>query len=64
VVRSPLTGVVLISEMTRAELMLFPMLTACFTAQLVAHWFKQPPIYDSLAEHGTWPKEVGGNSDR
>ncbi len=54
VVRSPLTGIVLISEMTRCEQMFLPMLIASFSALLLAHALREPPIYDSLGAHGTW----------
>jgi chloride channel protein, CIC family len=43
VVRAPLTGIVLVVEMTANVTMLLPMLGACFMAMLV-------PIYDSLRE--------------
>jgi len=50
VVRAPLTGIVLITEMTGNVTMLLPMLGACFMAMLVPTLLRDPPIYDSLRE--------------
>jgi CIC family chloride channel protein len=49
-VRAPVTGIVLIIEMTASFTMLLPMLAACFTAMLVPTLLGDPPIYDSLRE--------------
>jgi CIC family chloride channel protein len=48
VVRAPVTGIVLVIEMTASFTMLLPMLAACFTAMLVPTLLSDPPIYDSL----------------
>jgi CIC family chloride channel protein len=48
VVRAPVTGIVLVIEMTASFSMLLPMLAACFTAMLVPTLLGDPPIYDSL----------------
>jgi len=50
VVRAPVTGIVLIVEMTAGFTMLLPMLGACFAAMLVPTLLRNAPIYDSLAE--------------
>jgi CIC family chloride channel protein len=50
VVRAPVTGIVLITEMTGNFTMLLPMLGASFAAMLVPTLLKNPPIYDSLRE--------------
>jgi CIC family chloride channel protein len=50
VVRAPLTGIVLVIEMTATVTLLLPMLAACFAAMLVPLWLGDPPIYDSLRE--------------
>ncbi len=50
VVRAPLTGIVLVTEMTGSVTMLLPMLAACFTAMLVPTILRCAPIYDSLRE--------------
>ncbi len=50
VVRAPLTGLVLVTEMTASVTMLLPMLGACFVAMLLPTLLREPPIYDSLSE--------------
>jgi CIC family chloride channel protein len=50
VVRAPVTGIVLIIEMTAGFSMFLPMLGACFAAMLVPTLLGDPPIYDSLRE--------------
>jgi chloride channel protein, CIC family len=50
VVRAPLTGIVLVTEMTGSVTMLLPMLGACFAAMLVPTLLRNDAIYDSLRE--------------
>jgi chloride channel protein, CIC family len=50
VVRAPITGIVLATEMTGNVSMLLPMLCACAVAMLVPTLFGDPPIYESLRE--------------
>jgi chloride channel protein, CIC family len=50
VVRAPVTGIVLVAEMTGNVTMLLPMLGACFVAMLLPSLLRNPPIYDSLRE--------------
>jgi CIC family chloride channel protein len=50
VVRAPVTGIVLVTEMTANVTMLLPMLAACFVAMLVTALLRNAPIYDSLRE--------------
>jgi chloride channel protein, CIC family len=50
VVRAPITGIVLATEMTGNVSMLLPMLCACSVAMLVPTLLKDPPIYESLRE--------------
>jgi CIC family chloride channel protein len=50
VVRAPLTGIVLVVEMTADVTMLLPMLGAAFMAMLAPTLMRDPPIYDSLRE--------------
>jgi CIC family chloride channel protein len=50
IVRAPLTGLILVTEMTGNVTMLLPMLGACFVAMLVPTMLGNPPIYDSLRE--------------
>ncbi len=48
VVRAPLTGLVLIVEMTGNYGQMLPLMLACFTAYAVAEGFGVPPVYDAL----------------
>jgi chloride channel protein, CIC family len=50
VVRAPLTGIVLVIEMTASFPMLLPMLAACFVAMVVPTLLGDAPIYESLRE--------------
>ena len=50
VVRAPLTGIILVTEMGANETMLLPMLAACSMAMLTPMLLGDPPIYDSLRE--------------
>ena len=63
VVRAPVTGIILVTEMTGSFTLLLPMLLACFEAMTVPAFLGDPPIYDSLtlsqAEH---PLQCGGNA--
>jgi CIC family chloride channel protein len=49
-VRAPLTGIVLISEMTGGYTLLFPICIASLAAYLVAEGLRDHPIYDALLE--------------
>jgi chloride channel protein, CIC family len=51
VVRAPVTGIVLVAEMTGNVSLLLPMLGASFMAMLLPMLLRNPPIYDSLREH-------------
>ena len=61
VVRAPLTGIILVSEMTDNSRLLLPMLAACFSAMAVATMLREPPIYDALKERtlALWRKKPG-----
>jgi CIC family chloride channel protein len=61
VVRAPLTGMILVTEMTATPSLLLPMLAACFPAMAVATILREPPIYDSLKERtlALWRKKTG-----
>jgi CIC family chloride channel protein len=50
VVRAPLTGIILVIEMTASFTLLLPMLVACFAAMVVPSLLGNGPIYDSLRE--------------
>ena len=51
VVRAPITGIVLVTEITDSVTMLLPMLGACFTAMLVPTLMREEPIYEALRKH-------------
>ncbi|OPZ87675.1 MAG: H(+)/Cl(-) exchange transporter ClcA [bacterium ADurb.Bin429] len=51
IVRAPLTGIVLILEMTGNYQQLFPLLIACMIAFLVAERLQNKPIYEALLEY-------------
>ncbi len=50
IVRAPLTGIVLIVEMTGDYAQMLPLLAACFCAYAVAEICRSLPIYESLLE--------------
>jgi CIC family chloride channel protein len=49
-VRAPLTGIVLMLEMTESYSLMLPLLVASFAAQWVADLLREPPIYDALLQ--------------
>jgi chloride channel protein, CIC family len=55
VVQAPVTGIVLVTEMTAAFTTLLPMLAACFAAMVAASLVRTAPIYDSLRERVVTP---------
>jgi CIC family chloride channel protein len=50
VVRAPVTGIVLVMEMTASFTLLLPMLGACFAAMAVPTLLGKAPIYDTLRQ--------------
>jgi len=50
IVRAPLTGIVLIIEMTGNYAQMLPLLVACFCAYILAEGLGQLPIYEELLE--------------
>jgi CIC family chloride channel protein len=50
IVRAPLTGIMLIIEMTRNYSLMLPLLVGCFFAYIAAEFFKDVPIYEALLE--------------
>ncbi len=50
IVRAPLTGIMLIVEMTGSYLLMLPLLVSCFFAYIVAESLKDLPIYEALLE--------------
>jgi chloride channel protein, CIC family len=52
IVQAPLTGIVLIIEMTQDYELILPLFIACFTAFLVSDWMGSSPIYEALLKLG------------
>ena len=50
IVRAPLTGIVLILEMTGNQEQLFALILACLISYIVAEHSGNKPIYESLLE--------------
>lgn len=50
IVRAPLTGIVLILEMTSSYPLMLPLLAACFIAYALADMLRDRPIYEALLE--------------
>jgi len=50
IVRAPLTGILLITEMTGSYEQMLPLLTSSFCAYAVAEYLKDLPIYEALLE--------------
>jgi CIC family chloride channel protein len=50
VVRAPITGIVLVTEMMSSFTTLLPMLAACFAAMAVPTLIRIRPIYESLRQ--------------
>jgi CIC family chloride channel protein len=50
IVRAPLTGIVLILEMTASYSLMLPLLVACFAAYALADLLREEPIYEALLE--------------
>ena len=57
VVRAPLTGMILVTEMTESSQLLLPMLAACFSAMAVATMLRELPIYDALKARTVFGKK-------
>jgi len=58
VVRAPVTGIILVTEMTGSFTLLLPMLLACFAAMIVPNLLGDPPIYDSLTRPAVQQRTV------
>lgn len=59
IVRAPLTGVVLIIEMTGNYEQMLPLLISCFFAYAVAEYLKDLPIYEVLLERDLFHQGEG-----
>ena len=63
IVRSPLTGVVLLLEMTGSWSLILPMLAASVTAYAIPELLGNPPIYDSLRERDEVIEKIRNAAD-
>lgn len=59
-VRAPITGIVLVVEMTQNYLLILPLMITCLTATTVVQLAKNPPIYTQLLHRTLKPKKYGG----
>jgi CIC family chloride channel protein len=59
IVQAPLTGIVLIIEMTENYALILPLFIACFTALLIADWFGSQPIYEALLKNDLQKDSIG-----
>ena len=64
VVRAPVTGIILVTEMTGCFTLLLPMLLACFAAMTVPNLLGDPPIYDSLTRHAVQQRTAQQNNKK
>lgn len=65
IVRAPLTGIVLLLEMTSSYPLMLPLLAACLTAYAVADLLHDRPIYEALLERDllrSQPQIEGGQA--
>jgi chloride channel protein, CIC family len=60
VVRAPLTGILLVAEMTASTALIMPMLAACAAAVLAATLLRNPPVYDTLRMRMLRDEAAGG----
>lgn len=58
IVRAPLTGIVLIAEMTGGYSLILPLLAASLSAYAVAEFLRDTPIYEALLERSLGSEKV------
>ena len=63
IVRAPLTGIVLILEMTANFEQLLPLIVACFSAYIVAELMGDMPIYEKLLQIDLARSGIHGHAD-
>ena len=59
IVRAPMTGLILIFEMTGSVSQMLSLAVVALAAYIVATWLKSKPIYDSLLESQLSTMEKG-----
>ncbi|HEY4302570.1 MAG TPA: H(+)/Cl(-) exchange transporter ClcA [Candidatus Didemnitutus sp.] len=60
IVRAPLTGIVLMIELTGIYDFMLPLLVSCMLAYGVAEWLGNMPIYEALRERSRHPRPTEG----
>ena len=55
-VRAPVTGIILVVEMTQNYLLILPLMVTCLTSTTVVQLLRNPPIYSQLL-HRTLDRE-------
>lgn len=63
IVRAPLTGILLITEMTGSYEQMLPLLIASFCAYAVAEYLKDFPIYEALLERDLSREGIGASHE-
>ncbi|MGB9885911.1 MAG: H(+)/Cl(-) exchange transporter ClcA [Moorellales bacterium] len=63
VVRAPITGIVLVIEMTGSYQNMLPLFAACVVAYVVAEILKNPPVYEMLFEQDEAKRKTGVNRE-
>lgn len=63
VVRAPVTGIILVIELTANFTQLMPMLWACFAAMVIPTLFGNRPIYESLSKPAMQSERAGTGAD-
>jgi CIC family chloride channel protein len=64
IVRAPLTGILLITEMTGSYEQMLPLLAASFCAYMMAEYLRDIPIYEALLERDLSRGGIGANHDQ
>jgi CIC family chloride channel protein len=59
IVRAPLTGILLITEMTGSYEQMLPLLVASFCAYAVGEFFRDMPIYEALLQRDLTREGIG-----
>jgi len=63
IVRAPLTGILLISEMTGSYEQMLPLLAASFCAYAVGEYLRDMPIYEALLQRDLRREGIGASYD-
>jgi chloride channel protein, CIC family len=61
IVRSPITGIILVTEMSGNVTLLLPMVAACFAAMLVPALLRNMPIYEALRDRSARAEQAAAS---